>query len=80
MFYFRLTYLIRFSCHRIFGFPEHYTDVANMGQRDRQKLLGKSWSVPVVRHILAPLRNYFKSKVSTDNDTLSCQARESELN
>ncbi|XP_047124656.1 DNA (cytosine-5)-methyltransferase 3A isoform X2 [Hydra vulgaris] len=52
---------------RIFGFPDHYTDVANMGQRDRQKLLGKSWSVPVLRHLFAPLRNYFRSKVYIDN-------------
>ncbi|KAL6087495.1 hypothetical protein STEG23_006501, partial [Scotinomys teguina] len=31
---------------RIFGFPAHYTDVSNMGRGARQKLLGKSWSVP----------------------------------
>ena len=53
---------------RIFGFPEHYTDVGNMGQRPRQRLLGKSWSVPVIRHLLSPLRNYFKTKSPHDSD------------
>ncbi|XP_076802644.1 DNA (cytosine-5)-methyltransferase 3B-like isoform X1 [Clavelina lepadiformis] len=47
---------------RIFGVPEHYTDVNNLGPRERLALLGRSWSVPVVRQILAPLKEYFKSK------------------
>ena len=33
-----------------------------MGQRQRQKLLGKSWSVPVIQHLLMPLKDYFKTK------------------
>ncbi|EDL85991.1 rCG37512 [Rattus norvegicus] len=45
--------------NRIFGFPAHYTDVSNMGRSARQKLLGKSWSVPVIRHLFAPLKDYF---------------------
>uniref|UniRef100_A0A665W1Z5 DNA (cytosine-5-)-methyltransferase n=1 Tax=Echeneis naucrates TaxID=173247 RepID=A0A665W1Z5_ECHNA len=44
---------------RIFGFPVHYTDVSNMGRGARQKLLGRSWSVPVIRHLFAPLKDYF---------------------
>ncbi|XP_042321822.1 DNA (cytosine-5)-methyltransferase 3B isoform X1 [Sceloporus undulatus] len=44
---------------RIFGFPLHYTDVSNMGRVARQKLLGRSWSVPVIRHLFAPLKDYF---------------------
>lgn len=52
---------------RLFGFPPHYTDVGNMGKNQRQKLLGKAWCVPVVRHLLSPLRDYFSSKL---NDTL----------
>ncbi|KAH1182397.1 hypothetical protein KIL84_010151 [Mauremys mutica] len=44
---------------RIFGFPLHYTDVSNMGRGARQKLLGRSWSVPVIRHLFAPLKDYF---------------------
>lgn len=44
---------------RIFGFPIHYTDVSNMGRGARQKLLGRSWSVPVIRHLFAPLKDYF---------------------
>ncbi|XP_046861377.1 DNA (cytosine-5)-methyltransferase 3A-like isoform X2 [Xenia sp. Carnegie-2017] len=47
---------------RLFGFPPHYTDVANMGRNQRQKLLGKSWSVPVIKHLFSPLREYFSSK------------------
>lgn len=44
---------------RVFGFPKHYTDVNNMGRGQRQKVLGRSWSVPVIRHLLAPLKDYF---------------------
>ncbi|KAM6457894.1 DNA (cytosine-5)-methyltransferase 3B [Liasis olivaceus] len=44
---------------RIFGFPLHYTDVSNMSRLARQKLLGRSWSVPVIRHLFAPLKDYF---------------------
>uniref|UniRef100_A0A3Q2ZT28 DNA (cytosine-5-)-methyltransferase n=2 Tax=Kryptolebias marmoratus TaxID=37003 RepID=A0A3Q2ZT28_KRYMA len=45
---------------QIFGFPKHYTDVNNMSRTHRAKLLGKSWSVPVIRHLLAPLKDYFE--------------------
>ncbi|KAM9751308.1 DNA (cytosine-5)-methyltransferase 3C-like [Menidia menidia] len=44
---------------KIFGFPKHYTDVRNMNRQQRQNALAKSWSVPVVRHLLAPLKDYF---------------------
>ncbi|KAF3860786.1 hypothetical protein F7725_001041 [Dissostichus mawsoni] len=44
---------------KIFGFPKHYTDVRNMTRQQRQKVLGKSWSVPVIRHLFAPLKEYF---------------------
>ncbi|XP_036960839.1 uncharacterized protein LOC119023197 isoform X2 [Acanthopagrus latus] len=44
---------------RIFGFPKHYTDVRNMNRQQRQKVLGKAWSVPVIRHLFAPLKDYF---------------------
>lgn len=30
-----------------------------MGRQQRQKVLGKSWSVPVIRHLFAPLKDYF---------------------
>ncbi|XP_032560739.1 DNA (cytosine-5)-methyltransferase 3B isoform X2 [Chiroxiphia lanceolata] len=44
---------------RIFGFPLHYTDVSNIGRGAHQKLLEKSWSVPVIRHLFSPLKDYF---------------------
>ncbi|XP_045917965.1 DNA (cytosine-5)-methyltransferase 3A isoform X3 [Micropterus dolomieu] len=44
---------------RVFGFPVHYTDVSNMSRLARQRLLGRSWSVPVIRHLFAPLKDYF---------------------
>ncbi len=50
---------LSYSLLRIFGFPVHYTDVSNMGRGARQKLLGRSWSVPVIRHLFAPLKDYF---------------------
>ncbi|XP_067163749.1 DNA (cytosine-5)-methyltransferase 3B isoform X1 [Apteryx mantelli] len=45
--------------NRIFGFPLHYTDVSNIGRGARQKVLGRSWSVPVIRHLFSPLKDYF---------------------
>ncbi|XP_068206780.1 DNA (cytosine-5)-methyltransferase 3A-like isoform X2 [Palaemon carinicauda] len=44
---------------KIFGFPAHYTDVGNLNIRQRQALLGRSWSVGVVEYILKPLTKYF---------------------
>ncbi|NXF11180.1 DNM3B methyltransferase, partial [Smithornis capensis] len=44
---------------RIFGFPLHYTDVSSIGRGAHQKLLEKSWSVPVIRHLFSPLKDYF---------------------
>ncbi|XP_017678218.1 PREDICTED: DNA (cytosine-5)-methyltransferase 3B isoform X2 [Lepidothrix coronata] len=44
---------------RIFGFPLHYKDVSNIGRGAHQKLLEKSWSVPVIRHLFSPLKDYF---------------------
>ncbi|KAG9332523.1 hypothetical protein JZ751_014621, partial [Albula glossodonta] len=44
---------------KVFGFPKHYTDVNNMNRGQRQKVLGRSWSVPVIRHLFAPLKDYF---------------------
>jgi len=46
---------------RCFGFPDHYTDVANLHPDKRLVLLGMSWSVPCVRHLMQPLLRYFKS-------------------
>nr|XP_029138650.1 LOW QUALITY PROTEIN: uncharacterized protein LOC110004536 [Labrus bergylta] len=47
---------------KIFGFPKHYTDVRDMNRLQRQKVLGKAWSVPVIRHLFAPLKDYFSCK------------------
>lgn len=44
---------------RIFGFPLHYTDVSNISRGARQKLLGRSWSIPVIQHLFTPLKDYF---------------------
>ncbi|XP_054466005.1 LOW QUALITY PROTEIN: uncharacterized protein LOC129100411 [Anoplopoma fimbria] len=60
---------------RIFGFPKHYTDVRNMNRQQRQKVLGKAWSVPVIRHLFAPLKDYFSCEelppLTTSNSTPS---------
>ena len=50
-----------FYC-RLFGFPTHYTDVGTLSLIERRELLGKCWSVPVIRQLLSPLKNYFKVK------------------
>ena len=39
--------------------------VANLGRHGRHKLLGRAWSVPVIRHLFSPLKEYFTS--STQN-------------
>uniref|UniRef100_A0A8C5CRZ2 DNA (cytosine-5-)-methyltransferase n=1 Tax=Gadus morhua TaxID=8049 RepID=A0A8C5CRZ2_GADMO len=53
-------YLWCTEMEQIFGFPKHYTDVNNMGRCQRQRVLGRSWSVPVIRHLFAPLKDYFE--------------------
>ncbi|NXU82098.1 DNM3B methyltransferase, partial [Oreotrochilus melanogaster] len=45
--------------NRIFGFPLHCTDVSSVGRGARRKLLERSWSVPVIRHLFSPLKDYF---------------------
>lgn len=57
------------SLPRLFGFPIHYTDVCNMGRSSRQRLLGKAWSVPVIRHLLSPLKDYFLSSTTMETGT-----------
>ncbi|XP_062282462.1 DNA (cytosine-5-)-methyltransferase 3 beta, duplicate a [Scomber scombrus] len=56
-------YLWCTEMEQIFGFPKHYTDVNNMGRMQRQKVLGRSWSVPVIRHLFAPLKDYFECEL-----------------
>uniref|UniRef100_A0A671VS90 DNA (cytosine-5-)-methyltransferase n=1 Tax=Sparus aurata TaxID=8175 RepID=A0A671VS90_SPAAU len=53
-------YLWCTELEQIFGFPKHYTDVNNMGRSQRQRVLGRSWSVPVIRHLFAPLKDYYE--------------------
>ncbi|NXC15449.1 DNM3B methyltransferase, partial [Corythaeola cristata] len=45
--------------NRILGFPLHYTDVSSIGHGARQKLLGRSWSIPAIQHLFSPLKDYF---------------------
>lgn len=52
---------------QIFGFPSHYTDVGNTSLNQRQALLGRSWSVPVIEHILQPLTKYYLGKTKDTN-------------
>lgn len=46
-----------------------------MGQRQRQKLLGKSWSVPVIQHLLMPLKDYFRITKQKDDDDYQIDAQ-----
>jgi len=50
---------------RIFGFPDHYTDVADLSSTHRLKIIGRSWSVPVIKHLFAPLKDFY---LSTDEN------------
>ncbi|CAL4252632.1 unnamed protein product, partial [Meganyctiphanes norvegica] len=56
---------------RIFGFPTHFTDVGNLNINERQRLLGKAWSVPVVVHLLKGLKQYFQTTENIDSATNS---------
>ncbi|XP_050713822.1 DNA (cytosine-5)-methyltransferase 3A-like isoform X2 [Eriocheir sinensis] len=47
---------------KIFGLPSHYTDTGNLTLRDRQCLLGRAWSVPVICYIFKSLGEYFPCK------------------
>nr|XP_061802906.1 DNA (cytosine-5)-methyltransferase 3C-like [Nerophis lumbriciformis] len=58
---------------KIFGFPKHYTDVRNMNRQQRQKVLGKAWSIPVIRHLFAPLKDYFACE-ELPTVSMSCPA------
>ncbi|XP_014670897.1 PREDICTED: uncharacterized protein LOC106811707 isoform X2 [Priapulus caudatus] len=51
---------------RLFGFPDHYTDVGNLSVGQRQKLLGKAWSVPVIHHLLKPIAKFYMSTEQSD--------------
>lgn len=54
---------------RVFGFPPHYTDIGNLSTTRRQRLIGKSWSVPVVQYILSPLTQYFAVKMEPQSES-----------
>lgn len=47
---------------KIFGFPLHYTDVADINISRRHVLIGRAWSVAVVQLICGCLKNTFKLK------------------
>jgi hypothetical protein len=44
----------------VLGLPIHYTDIAEMSITKRLHLLGESWNVHMVKHILQSLKLYFK--------------------
>ncbi|KAK7070846.1 DNA (cytosine-5)-methyltransferase 3A, partial [Halocaridina rubra] len=52
---------------QIFGFPKHYTDVGNLSMRERQAVIGRSWSVGVIEYLLKPLTKYYPTKNSVRN-------------
>lgn len=56
---------------RVFGVPQHYTDVNNLSPKERLSLLGRSWSVPVLQQMFAPLQHYFKMKEESKRDRVS---------
>lgn len=53
---------------KLFGLPEHYTDVQNLSPTIRQKLLGKSWSVQVICELLTPLSSLTHSESICSNE------------
>ena len=51
----------------VFGYPRHYTDVGNLSRSDRQKLLGHTWSVPIIAFIMSQLKNYTLQATSSES-------------
>lgn len=51
----------------VFGFKSHYTDVGDLSICKRQRLIGKSWSVPIVEAIFKPLSKYFSTEVDNED-------------
>ncbi|XP_026819840.1 DNA (cytosine-5)-methyltransferase 3C-like [Rhopalosiphum maidis] len=43
----------------IFGLPHHFTDVGDLSIASRQKLIGRAWSVQVIKKLLSLLENTF---------------------
>ncbi|GJQ70650.1 hypothetical protein Trydic_g23039, partial [Trypoxylus dichotomus] len=44
----------------IFGFPRNYTKVGNLSKNERQKLLGRAWSVQTICMLLRFLQQYYQ--------------------
>lgn len=63
---------------KLFGLPEHYTDVQNLSPTMRQKLLGKSWSVQVICELLTPLSSLAHSESICSDEPV--EANVSDLN
>ena len=55
---------------RVFGFPDHYTDVGNLPVTRRRQMIGKAWSVPVVRNILNILTEFFARVKLTEKEDI----------
>ncbi|MEN2498658.1 MAG: hypothetical protein MHMPM18_002933 [Marteilia pararefringens] len=49
---------------QIFGFLPHYTDIGYLSPNGRLKVLGVSWSVNVIKHLLQPLKEFFVTNSS----------------
>ena len=47
---------------RLFGLGEGYTDNGFLSTTQRRKLIGKSWCMPVIAHLLKPLQNYYSQQ------------------
>ena len=45
--------------YSLLGLSEHYTDVGHISVSNRRRLLGQAWSIPVIKHLLRPLRAYY---------------------
>ncbi|XP_018319995.1 DNA (cytosine-5)-methyltransferase 3A [Agrilus planipennis] len=51
---------------RMFGYPLHYTDTGNISLQGRQKLIGRAWSVHVVRSLFQCLCSFFVVKIESN--------------
>lgn len=46
-------------CERLQGLPAGYTKVAGISERERMKMIGNGFTIPVIQHLLTPLKTIF---------------------
>lgn len=46
-------------CEGLQGLPAGYTKLAGISERERMKMIGNGFTIPVIQHLLTPLKTIF---------------------